>query len=132
MTRFQLVLIASVLGISTASAQQIDCANAQTQNDMTACAQRDWQIADTALNDAYRAAQVAMKAIDANRVEVKRGAFTSLRAAERAWIVYRDATCLSESFKWQGGSGALMVIYACRARVTQVRTAELWDLSKQN
>ena len=129
MTRFQMACLASVLGLSPAMAQQIDCANTRVQVEMTACAQRDWQLADVDLNEAYRAAKLAMKEVDANMVEVKRGAFLSLRAAERAWISYRDAVCLSESFALQGGSGALMAIYACRARITQVRTADLWALA---
>ena len=129
MIRLQMACLACVLGLSPAMAQQIDCANTQVQVEMTACAQRDWQLADVDLNEAYRAATLAMKDVDTNMVEIKRGAFQSLRAAERAWITYRDAVCLSESFAWQGGSGALMAIYACRARITKVRTADLWALA---
>lgn len=130
MTRFQMALLASVLGMSPAMAKDINCKNTQVQAEMTACAQRDWQIADADLTEAYRAAQLAMKAIDASTLGVKRGASVSLRDAERAWITYRDAACLSESFAWKGGSGEMMVIHLCRTRITKQRTADLWTLSQ--
>jgi uncharacterized protein YecT (DUF1311 family) len=132
MTRFQMACVASVMGIYPAMAQEINCAKAQTQVELTACAQRDWQLADVDLTEAYRAAQLAMKDVDATVIGGKRGASESLRAAERAWITYRDAVCLSESFAWQGGSGELMAIYLCRARIAKARTADLWTLANQN
>ena len=60
MTRFQMALIASALGITSAQAQDIDCANAQVQLEMTFCAERDWKVADADLNKAYAAAQTMM------------------------------------------------------------------------
>ena len=132
MTRLQMALLAMALTASPAMAKDINCATTQVQAEMTACAQRDWQKSDVDLTEAYRAAQAAMKAIDANQVGVARGASAALRGAERAWITYRDATCLSESFAFQGGSAQAMILHLCRTRITKQRTADLWTLSQSN
>lgn len=130
MTRFEMALIVSILGISAANAQDIDCANAQVQMELTFCAERDWMIADGDLNEAYKAAQVVMKQIDADNPATKNEASTDLRDAQRAWLTYRDAACSAEGFLWYGGSGEQMVIYACRARLTRDRATDLWGLSE--
>ena len=130
MTELQMALIASVLGISGVSAQEINCANAQVQMELTFCAERDWMIADADLNDAYKAAQAVMKGIDADNPATKNEASSDLRDAQRAWVTYRDAACSAEGFLWYGGSGEQMVIYACRARITRDRAADLWALTE--
>jgi hypothetical protein len=45
-------------------AQDLDCSNVQTQTDMNFCAKQDWQDADDALNDIYKAAISQMKLTD--------------------------------------------------------------------
>lgn len=108
-----------------AAAQQVDCALATTQTEMTFCAEQDWQIADAALNTAYAAAVDAMKAVDAGLPKAKRGALDQLRSAQRAWVVFRDAACAAEGYAMHGGSAEPMVIYACRARLTDERRVGL-------
>lgn len=130
MTRFEMALLASVVGISGASAQEIDCANAQVQMELNFCAERDWMIADGDLNAAYKAAQEVMKGIDAANPATQNEASSDLRDAQRAWVTFRDAACSAEGFLWYGGSGEQMVIYSCRARLTRVRAADLWALSE--
>ena len=131
MTRFQMALIASALGITSAQAQDIDCANAQVQLEMTFCAERDWKVADADLNKAYAAAQTMMKAVDADLPKDQQGASDNLRAAQRAWVTFRDAACAAEGYPSRGGSIEPMIIYICRARLTQSRAADLWSLSRQ-
>ena len=131
MTRFQMAMIASALGITSAQAQDIDCANAQVQLEMTFCAERDWKVADADLNKAYAAAQTMMKAVDADLPKDQQGASDNLRAAQRAWVTFRDAACAAEGYPSRGGSIEPMIIYICRARLTQSRAADLWSLSRQ-
>ena len=131
MTRFQMALIASALGITSAQAQDIDCANAQVQLEMTFCAERDWKVADADLNKAYAAAQTMMKTVDADLPKDQQGASDNLRAAQRAWVTFRDAACAAEGYPSRGGSIEPMIIYICRARLTQSRAADLWSLSQQ-
>lgn len=112
-------------------AQDIDCAEAVTQLEMTFCAEMEWMAADDDLNDAYGHARVAMKAIDRGLPAAERGAETSLRDAQRAWITFRDAACAAEGYSAHGGSAEPMVIYFCRARLTEQRADDLWALAQE-
>lgn len=115
-----------------AAAQDVDCATAQAQVEMTYCAEQDWMTADAALNDAYQAAMAAMKRVDAGLAAKDRGAVVNLRDAQRAWITFRDAACAAEGYPMHGGSAEPMVIYACRARLTDQRATDLGYLGEAN
>lgn len=109
----------------TAFAQEIDCANASTQMDMTLCAEQDFESADQALNISYQAAIEMMQSIDADLPKPEQGAVEALKAAQRAWILVRDNTCLAEGYGWAGGSGRAMVELSCKSRLTKSRTEDL-------
>lgn len=113
-----------------AGAQQVDCAKAMAQVELTYCAEQDWMAADAALNAAYKAARQAQQAIDADLPAAERGAEAQLRDAQRAWVSFRDAACAAEGYQMHGGSAEPMVIYGCRARLTEARTADLLVLSQ--
>lgn len=117
--------IALCLFALPAAAQDVDCSNAQAQVELTSCAEQDWMAADDDLNDAYKVAMAAMKQVDAGLDAKDRGAVDNLRAAQRAWITFRDAACAAEAYQMHGGSAEPMVIYSCRARLTEQRTADL-------
>ena len=131
MPRFYLALAAGIMAAPAAQAQQVECANAQVQLEMTYCAKRDWQIADADLNAAYQAAQGSMKAVDLDLAENEQGASRNLRDAQRAWVTFRDAACAAEGYPSHGGSIEPMIIFYCRARLTEDRAADLWTLSGQ-
>lgn len=116
-------------GATAASAQEVDCANAMAQIEMTYCAEQDWMDADSDLNDAYRAAMAAVRLIDAGLAPRERGAEAHLRSAQRAWITFRDEACAAEGYQMYGGSAAPMVIYGCRAKLTRQRARDLWALA---
>jgi uncharacterized protein YecT (DUF1311 family) len=132
MIRIQMALIFGVLSAFPAMAQEIDCENAQVQIEMTFCAERDWNIADAELNDVYKAAQEVMADIDAGLPKDQQAAVASLRDAQRAWVTFRDKACDAEGFLWHGGSGEPMVIYLCRARLTNSRISDLRLLVEGN
>jgi uncharacterized protein YecT (DUF1311 family) len=108
-----------------AAAQDIDCANAVTQRDMNFCAEREWQEADTDLNLAYTDVMAEMKEIDATLPDALQGAAATLRDAQRAWIVFRDANCAASGFMMRGGSAEALLIYGCMRQMTVNRTEEL-------
>lgn len=108
-----------------AGAQEVDCAAAEAQLDLTRCAEADWQEADAALNLAYGAARLAMRGIDTELPEAERGAEQALRDGQRAWVAFRDATCTAEAYAMHGGSAEPMLAYGCRARLTRARSADL-------
>jgi uncharacterized protein YecT (DUF1311 family) len=117
-------LVFALLPLS-AVAQESDCAEAVTQVDMNACAQAAWEAADADLNTAYGAAVDFMTGLDADLPEGERGAVEALRAAQRAWIAYRDAACAAEAFTVRGGSIEPLVRFACLERLTRVQTGTL-------
>jgi len=100
-----------------------------TQMEMTFCAEQDWIAADEDLNAAWPPAMERMRALDEDQPEDLKGAAEALRAAQRAWVSYRDLACTAEGYQVRGGSMEPMVIYACRARLTEARTEELQALS---
>jgi uncharacterized protein YecT (DUF1311 family) len=111
-------------------AQDVDCAKAQTQADLTDCAGQDWDRADVELNAVYARAVAAMKEMDSYLEGDMKGAEESLRTAQRAWIAYRDAACETDGFLMRGGTGELMLVYGCKARLTEERTAHLRNLAE--
>lgn len=108
-----------------AGAQQLDCDNAEAQTEMTACAELDWQQADEVLNGVYGVAMDAMQQIDAELPEDEKGAAANLKQGQLAWITFRDATCAAEGYAMHGGSAEPMVVYGCRARLTEQRAQDL-------
>lgn len=122
------LLLALVLA-GPASAQEVDCANAMAQVELTFCAEQDWMAADARLNAVYRLAVAAMKQVDAGLPRDQRGAEEALRRAQRAWIAYRDAACEAEGWPMHGGSAEAMLIYGCRARLTEDRSRDLGYLA---
>ena len=123
MKRFALVLLPCLcLLAGTAPAQKMKrqtakdpCPGAYTQYDMNACAHREFQAADAALNRIYN--QFFSRLEEARRAKLKE--------AELAWLKYRDGNCEFVSSEFEGGSMRPMVHSFCLARVTRERTAEL-------
>lgn len=97
------------------------CPDAMTQHAMNRCAAQEFQKADAELNKIYR--------------ELTRDAGTAekakLRAAQLAWIKFRDAHCDYEAFGNTGGSIYPMVHGFCRARVTRERTNQFREIIKE-
>ena len=111
-------------------AQEVDCAMAETQQDMNFCAEQDWQAADEVLNDAYAKAMILMNTIDADLPEEDKGAVSHLRRAQRSWMDFRDAACAAEAYMMHGGSAEPMLLYGCMARLTSARAVDLEQLAQ--
>jgi len=82
-------------------------------------AEAEWW--DTELNKSYAALMSREKQTDReNGVadDVDRSAAIALRAAQRAWIPFRDATCTYEYAQWGGGTGGGPASVACFMRMT--------------
>lgn len=93
------------------------CVNATTQAELTECSAQAYQTADDALNEAY---QVLVDQLSNNAASLEK-----LRAAQRAWIGFRDAECAFESSAVEGGSAQLMVRNGCLEGLTEARTEAL-------
>jgi uncharacterized protein YecT (DUF1311 family) len=127
MTRLGPVVLTAILAFP-ASAQEVDCAKAITQLDMNICAEADWKTADEVLNSTYSEVIVRMKELDAQLPENLQGAEMAVREAQRAWVIYRDATCKTAGFKMRGGSAEPLLVYGCLTELTKTRTQEIGDL----
>jgi uncharacterized protein YecT (DUF1311 family) len=99
------------------------CERPDTQAEMNACAARDFNAADRALNQEY--ARLVASIHDTGRRD-------RLRAAERAWIAYRDAQCAFEASAMEGGTAAPLLFSGCAAQLTRERTKELRDAREAN
>ncbi|EUB96711.1 protein of unknown function DUF1311 [Rhizobium sp. CF080] len=107
-----------------------NCKNPQTQMEMNICSQRDFDAADKALNAQYQTTRKAMKNWDADSSADLKGAEDALVKAQRAWVAYRDAQCISTGFQAHGGSMEPMLISGCQADLTRKRSAELKELTE--
>jgi uncharacterized protein YecT (DUF1311 family) len=91
------------------------CSDANTQTEMNICAGKEYKTADAALNKVYQQLVAILN------VEEK----AQLKAAQTAWIKYRDANCVFVGDQYKGGSIRPMIQGLCLADVTQNRTVEL-------
>lgn len=109
-----------------------NCTDPQNQAEMNICAGIDFARADLDLNAAYRDAIAGAQANDRERSAVDRESDTRpgyeavLRAAQRAWLTYRDQHCTWQGYNdARGGSMEALVYNGCRASVTRARVEEL-------
>lgn len=122
MFRLPIVLAALTL---PAAAQDVDCAEAVAQVDLNACAYQEWEAADTQLNRTYAAAMDLLEAWDADLPDDEKGGPAALKAAQRAWITFRDKACEAEGYAMKGGSAEPLLVYGCMRQLTEERTAHL-------
>lgn len=109
-----------------------NCADPQNQAEMNICAGISFQRADNELNVAYQVAIAEARESDRRRGPEERSADTrpgyeaTLRAAQRAWLVYREQQCTWQGYQEaRGGSMEAMVYGGCMAAVTRARIDEL-------
>ncbi|HEX8557638.1 MAG TPA: lysozyme inhibitor LprI family protein [Pyrinomonadaceae bacterium] len=119
-----LLALALLPAADAAAARQgkvrFDCEDPKTQSELNVCADRKFSAADAELNRAY--SQLA------SRLEERWRA--GLKAAEVAWLKYRDANCEYETALYEGGSMRPMLFSLCMERMTRARTAELREQLK--
>ncbi|BCH58643.1 lysozyme inhibitor LprI family protein [Agrobacterium vitis] len=111
-------------------AQALDCKDPKTQSDMTACAIKDFDAADKAMNAQWKITRKVFVEQDATLDDDLKGAEKALLKAQRAWIDYRDGQCEAQGFYVRGGTMEPMEVAACKAEVTKTRTKELKSLAE--
>lgn len=94
-----------------------DCDNATTQGDMNACAGRQYQAADKALNSVYQQITQRLKA-DADTQKL-------LVGAQRSWVTFRDAECEFAASGVSGASVYPLIHLNCLTAQTTSRTQAL-------
>lgn len=117
-------MLTALLSVMLFAGQTFDCNSAVTQVDMNRCAALRARDADAELNRIWpqvvRMIQAGDREVDSNGEGERR-----LRAAQHAWIAFRDAQCELEGVEALGGSMESMLVSGCLATMTERRTAEL-------
>jgi uncharacterized protein YecT (DUF1311 family) len=113
-----------------AAAQDVDCSSVVTQMEMNTCAAQDWEEADARLNDVYARTLATLQEADANYPIDGASEEDRLRAAQRAWVAYRDANCDSAGYPMRGGSAEPLLFYGCLRAMTDARIEELQSLTE--
>jgi uncharacterized protein YecT (DUF1311 family) len=109
-----------------ARAEDINCANASSTVEMNFCADKDFEAADKALNATYEATLATTKTRDLEEPYDAKSFEEAMRAAQRAWVAYRDADCKGlVAQEWAGGSGTSAAVLGCMTEKTIERTKEL-------
>ena len=121
MTRIIVSLLAliTVCVLSAAAqkpaAKSQPCANATNQHEMNRCAAEEYKKADAELNKVY---QQLLPKLEAPHKE-------KLKAAQLAWLSFRDAHCEFEAFAFEGGSMQPLIRSGCLETVTRDRIKQL-------
>ena len=110
-----LVLCGAGLAGAADDADPSACWPDGNQQQMNACAVRDFRAADAALNIRYR--EVMAELPTAPRV--------ALRKEQRDWLRRRDPACKTEARASEGGSIWPLVFHACLEKASRERTTEL-------
>lgn len=110
-----LFLSGLLMAATTASAQPFQCRPDGTQQEMNACAQRDYKQADDALNATYRQLRTKLGPTDREKLLLE----------QRTWLRKRDPLCKAHARPSEGGSIWPLEFYGCLTSATQARTAQL-------
>ena len=115
MKAFFLLVFSSLITISSQSNASDNCNNLKTQLEMNACAANEYQRDDAKLNEYYKELAEKLGPSEKER----------LKAAQRAWIKFRDLQCELEASRYEGGSIRPLVRSSCLAQVTKQRNEDL-------
>ena len=113
--KFRLALGVAILQMGAANCFADDCANASSQIDLDVCYGKQYAAADAELNATYTA---LMK-------QVSPESQASLRAAQRAWLAYRDKQCAFNLLGRGDASVYPMVLAICKTSLTMQQNDEL-------
>jgi|GEM_PF-772081 urease subunit beta len=112
------LFLGSVFAPAAQAQTAAECIAPQAQQLMNACAAKEYQEVDDALNEAWKPAKSFADAI---------GQGDALLAAQRAWIGYRDAACEVHASPYAGGSIQPLIYSTCMTELTVQRTRMLLE-----
>jgi len=133
---YLLITIACVESIASEKKQSKStgpCDKAMTQLELNMCFGREYKKTDVRLNQLYRKTlDLMQREMDSAREDVYKDteeivqtSTANLKAAERAWIQYRDLHCQAAQHEVWGGSMSPMVWAECMSQVTEHRISEM-------
>ena len=110
-----------VQALGQAAAQDAACNNAQSTAAMRECEAGRFKRADAAMNAAYRSLSARLDA----------GGQAKLRAAQQAWIKFRDAEADYQANAERGGTLAPLIATSVRADLTESRRKDLEKAARE-
>jgi uncharacterized protein YecT (DUF1311 family) len=119
--------LASCIG-HAADACMLENPQGETTMGMGFCLSQEWEWWDARLNAAYGELIATHEAGDAALKEEGLDVASiadALREMQRAWIVWRDASCDYERALWTGGTGGTVATAGCLMQMTGRRALEL-------
>ena len=110
----------SAVAVEDDSAPQ--CNYEGNQQEMNACAYRDYEAVDKVLNEKYKALMASLPPAQQKY----------LRQEQRAWLKKRDPQCKAEAKDSEGGSIWPLLFYGCLQAATERRTNEFkqWEVKR--
>nr|BFD44373.1 DUF1311 domain-containing protein [Pseudomonas sp. FFPRI_1] len=122
-------LLLGVGGWTSAQAASLDCTQISVSEQVDRCAQQDKERADAALNQSYQALLERVHNLYPSSLLQEQEYLGKLKNAQRAWIKYRDSTCVLEAFEVEPGKPAhATLINLCVTRLSNERTRYLDQL----
>jgi uncharacterized protein YecT (DUF1311 family) len=111
-----------------ATAQAIDCSTETTQLEMNICTLQEYKAADADLNAVYADVIATLQTADAEYPTEGASEESRLRAAQRAWVAFRDLNCDVAGYQMRGGSAEPLLINSCLRAMTEARITDLLGL----
>jgi len=115
LTTFAVIVLTFCTAAFAQDQKKDPCADAQSQLEMNMCWGNRYKAADAQLNAVYR--QFTSKLSPEETAQLK--------AAQLAWLKFRDANCEFVADAYKGGTIRPMIAAMCLADVTTARTNEL-------
>ena len=116
--------------VGLAATACMDAPGAESTVGMTGCLGGELDYWDARLNAAYGALMQVEGRVEAEMAEAGSSASKpaeALRDMQRAWIAWRDASCLYERSQWGGGTGGGPASADCAMRLTAAQAMALED-----
>lgn len=103
----------------------VSCDSPQTTIEINECAAREYKAQDAALNAAYRALTRSLQSSGAGDTTDYAAVKAHLVAAQKAWVLFRDADCLALRTLHEDGTIRTVMQLSCLSQHTEQRTKEL-------
>jgi uncharacterized protein YecT (DUF1311 family) len=110
-----LLLVAATATKAAEGENGFDCKYDGNQQEMNACAVRDFREADKMLNKKYKAVMASLEPTKQR----------TLRHEQRSWLKTRDPKCKLNAKSSEGGSIWPIEYFGCLKMCTELRTKEL-------
>lgn len=112
-----------------AAEDAIDCSKAMATFELNACAEKELDKADAAMNEVYKKVLAFVAKSEAEKPYDAKSWEDALRASQRAWVAFRDAQCKGlVPMSWTGGTGTTGEVLGCMSEMTKARSKELGEM----